>query len=152
MASIATNRYVERPGLVDFVRPCHSGVLLTTRRDSRPQASLVTMGLSLDGHILIATYPERAKVCNLRRNPLSSVVVMSDSFNGEWVQVDGQAEIVDLPEAVDGLVAYFRSISGEHPNWEEYRKAMVTQEKCLIRFSIESWGPIAKGGFPPRFA
>ena len=150
MANIATNRYVERDELLDFVRPRHRGVLLTFRRDGWPQSSLVSMGVSSDDHIVISTYAERAKVFNLRRDPRASVVVMSDEFDGEWVQVDGAAEVVDMPDALDGLVDYFRVISGEHPDWDEYRAAMERQSKSLIRISIDRWGPIAKGGFPAR--
>lgn len=152
MVSIATNRHVDRPELLEFVRPRHRGVLLTFRRDGWPQSSLVTMGLSSDDHIVVSSYPERAKVHNLRRDPRASTMVMSDEFDGEWVQVDGAAEVVDLPEALDGLVDYFRVISGEHSDWDDYRAAMQRQGKCLIRISIDRWSPIAKGGFPPRLA
>jgi PPOX class probable F420-dependent enzyme len=150
MPNIATNRRVERPELDEFLRPRHHGVLLTTRVDGRPQASLVTVGLAADGDLVVSTYPERAKVHNIERHPAVSMVVMSDDFGGEWVQVDGLARVVRLPEAVDGLVEYFRCISGEHPDWAEYRQAMVDQGKCLIRIGIERWSPIAKGGFPAR--
>ena len=152
MVSIATNRRVERDELLDFVRPRHHGVLLTFRRDGWPQSSLVTMGLSSDDHIVVSSYPERAKVHNLRRDPRASMMVMSNEFDDEWVQVEGAAEVVDLPEALDGLVDYFRVISGEHSDWDDYRAAMERQGKCLIRISIDRWGPIAKGGFPPRLA
>jgi PPOX class probable F420-dependent enzyme len=150
--NIATNRVVERPEIEDFIRPRHQGILLTTRRDASPQASLVTMGLDTEGRIVVSSYPERAKVHNIRRNPQTSMVVMSDDFGGEWVQVDGNAEVIDLPDAVESLVEYFRVISGEHPDWDEYRQAMVAQGKCLIRLTIQRWGPIAKGGFPARLA
>ena len=150
MPSIATNRHVGRPELEDFVRSRHHGVLLTTRSDGWPQSSLVTMGLDDTGRVLVSSYPERAKVANLRRRPQASMVVMSDTFNGEWVQLDGRAEIVDLPDALDGLVEYFRVISGEHSDWNEYRAAMQHQGKVLIRLTIERWSPIAKGGFPAR--
>jgi PPOX class probable F420-dependent enzyme len=150
MAPVATNRRVEREQLLEFVRPRHHGVLLTFRGDGRPQSSLVTMGLSSDDHVVVSSYPERAKVHNLRRDERASMVVMSDDFGGEWVQVDGDATIVDLPDALDGLVDYFRVISGEHSDWDEYRAAMERQGKCLIRLSIDRWGPIAKGGFPAR--
>lgn len=145
---IATNRIVDRAELEAFVRPRHHGVLLTRRRDDWPQSSLVTMGLDDEGRVLVSSYPERAKVANLRRDGRASVVVMSDEFNGEWVQLDGHAEVIDLPDALDGLCEYYRNISGEHPDWDEYRSAMTTQGKCLIRLTIERWGPIAKGGFP----
>jgi PPOX class probable F420-dependent enzyme len=149
---IATNRTVTRSELEDFVRPRHRGVLLTSRADGRPQSSLVTIGLDSAGRIVVSSYPERAKVHNLRRNPLASMTVMSDEFNGEWVQVDATAEVVDLPDALDGLVEYFRVISGEHPDWDDYRAAMTAQGKCLIRLTMDRWGPIAKGGFPARLA
>ena len=150
--TIATNRTVDRTDLADFIRPRHHGVLLTRRTDGWPQSSLVTVGLGDNGDLLVATYPERAKVANLRRDPRASMVVLSDSFGDEWVQVDGTVTVLDVPDAVDGLVEYFRNISGEHSDWDEYRQAMIDQGKSLIRLSIERWGPIARGGFPARLA
>ncbi len=151
MVSIATDRVVERAELVEFVRERHHGVLLTLRRDGRPQASLVTMGLDPQGDaVLVSSYPDRAKSLNLRRNSQTWVVVMSDAWNGEWVQLECRGEVVDLPDALDGLVEYFRVISGEHPDWDEYREAMTRQDKVLLRLHIENWGPISKGGFPAR--
>lgn len=150
MRSIATNRRVERAELEAFIRPRHRGVLLTTRADNWPQSSLVTVGLGHNGDVLVSSYPERAKSHNIRRNPRASMVVMSDAFNDEWVQVDGHATVIDLPDALDGLVEYFQVIRGEHANWDEYRQAMAEQGKVLIRLKIERWGPISKGGFPAR--
>jgi hypothetical protein len=77
------------------------------------------------------------------------VVVLSDEFNGAYVQIDGPAEVIDLPDAVEPLVDYFRAVAGEHSDWAEYREAMVRQDKSLIRIDIQRWGPIATGGFPP---
>jgi PPOX class probable F420-dependent enzyme len=150
--SIATTDHVDRDAMLDFVRPRHHLVLVTHRRDGRPQLSPVTGGVDADGRVVISTYPERAKVANLRRDPSASVLVLSDAWDGAWVQLDGQAEVIDLPDAVEPLVDYFRAIAGEHPDWDEYRQAMVDQGKCLVRVTIERWGPIATGGFPPRFA
>jgi PPOX class probable F420-dependent enzyme len=150
--SIATDRYVERDELLAFVRPRHRGVLTTFRRDGRLQQSLVTMGVDAEGRVVVASYPERAKAQNLRRNPAASVLVMSDEFNGEWVQLDGFGEVLDLPDAMEPLVEYFGVISGEHPDWDEYRQAMAHQGKVLIRVTIDAWGPISKGGFPSRLA
>ncbi|GAB2566342.1 PPOX class F420-dependent enzyme [Paractinoplanes abujensis] len=150
--TIATNTDVEREALLEFLRPRHKAVLMTTRRDGRPQASPNTCGVDTEGRIVISTYPERAKVYNLRRNPQVSVCVLSDDFGGPWVQVDGTAEVLDLPEALEPLVEYFRVISGEHSDWDEYRQAMRDQGKSLIRITIERWGPIATGGFPARLA
>lgn len=146
---IATADRVERAELLDFVRPRHRMTLLTHRRDGSPQLSPVAGGVDGDGRIVIASYPQRAKSANLRRDPRASLLVHSDDWDGPYVQVDGTAEVIDLPEAVEPLVEYFRSISGEHPDWEEYRQAMRDQGKCLIRVSIERWGPVATGGFPP---
>ena len=150
--SIATNTEVQRDELLAFLRPRHKAILITTRRDGRPQASPNTCGVDSEGRIVISTYPERAKVANLRREPQVSVCVLSDDFGGAWVQVDGTAEVLDLPEALEPLVEYFRSISGEHPDWDEYRQAMRDQGKSLIRITIDRWGPIATGGFPARLA
>jgi PPOX class probable F420-dependent enzyme len=150
--TIATNTRADRDQLLDFLRPRHHAILMTTRRDGRPQSSPNTCGVDAEGRIVISTYPERAKASNIRRNPQVSVCVLSDQWNGPWVQVDGTAEVLDLPEALEPLVEYFRVISGEHPDWAEYRQAMRDQGKSLIRVTIESWGPIATGGFPARLA
>lgn len=150
--SIATAHHPDRQELETFLRQRHRGLLVTTRRDGRPQMSPVSCGLDAQGRVVVSTYPERAKVRNVRRESRVSVCVVSDDWNGPYVQVDGHAEVLDLPEALEPLVEYFRCISGEHPDWEEYREAMHRQGKCLIRVSIERWGPIATGGFPPRLA
>jgi len=150
--TIATETRVDRAGLEDFIRPRHHAVLSTERADGTTQLSPVTMGVDANGTILVASYPERAKIRNLRRRPSASVCVLSDDFGGEWIQVSGTATVVDLPQAVEGLVTYFRSISGEHPDWSEYRQAMVDQGKVLISLVPERWGPISRGGFPPRLA
>ena len=150
--TVATNTRADRAGLLEFLRPRHRAILLTTRRDGRPQSSPNTCGVDAEGRIVISTYPERAKVHNIRRDPRVSVCVLSPEFNGPWVQVDGTAEVLDLPAALEPLVEYFRVISGEHPDWDEYRRAMREQGKSLIRITIESWGPIATGGFPARLA
>ncbi len=150
--SIATNTPVELDELLDFVRPRHRLLLATARRDGRPQISPVSGGVDQQGRIVISTYPARAKTRNAERDPQVSVLVLSDDWNGPWVQVDGDAEVLHMPEAVDGLVEYFRSISGEHPDWDEYREAMRIQDKSLIRITPTRWGPIATGGFPADVA
>jgi PPOX class probable F420-dependent enzyme len=114
------------------------------------QSSPVSGGVDDAGRIVIASYPQRAKSANIRRTPLASVMVLSDEFNDAYVQVDGDAEVIDLPDAVEPLVDYYRSIAGEHSDWAEYRQAMVDQGKCLIRVTPRRWGPVATGGFPPQ--
>ncbi|MFI6995688.1 PPOX class F420-dependent oxidoreductase [Nonomuraea wenchangensis] len=150
--NIATARRVDRPELLDFLRSRHHGLLSTARADGRPQLSPVTCGVDADGRIVVSTYPERAKTRNAKRDERVSICVLSDDWNGPWVQVDGRAEVLDMPEALDGLVEYYRCIAGEHPDWDEYREAMRRQDKSLIRIHIDRWGPIATGGFPARLA
>jgi PPOX class probable F420-dependent enzyme len=150
MATAAVDRQVGRDELLDFVRPRHRGILVTTRRDGRPQLSPVTMGVDSAGRVVVSTYPERAKARNARSRSEGSVCVLSEEFDGEWVQLDGSLDVLDQPAALDALVEYYRSISGEHPDWDEYRAAMQRQEKVLLRLTIERWGPICRGGFPPR--
>jgi PPOX class probable F420-dependent enzyme len=149
---IATTDQVDLEGLLDFVRPRHRVVLVTRRRDDGPQLSPVTAGVDREGRIVVSTYPERAKVVNLRRRPEASALVLSDEWNGPWVQVDGTADVLDLPDALEPLVEYYRVIAGEHPDWDEYREAMQRQGKSLIRLTPARWGPIATGGFPARLA
>jgi PPOX class probable F420-dependent enzyme len=140
---------VDRAGLTDFLRGRHRWVLSTTRADLRPQMSLVTGGTRGDGSLVISTYPERAKARNARRDPRVSVAVLGEEFNSAWVQVDGNAEVLDMPDAADAFVEYYRAISGEHPDWEEYVRAMAEQGKCLIVITPTRWSPISTGGFPP---
>ena len=149
MPTYATNTEVDRTAMLDFLRPRHQAILLATRADGSAQLSPVTCGVDAEGRIVISTYPQRAKANNVRRTGLASVCVLSDDFGGPWVQVDGDAEVIDMPAALEPLVEYFRCISGEHPDWEEYRQAMRAQNKSLIRITPTRWGPVATGGFPP---
>jgi PPOX class probable F420-dependent enzyme len=149
MPRIARTDFVGLPELLSFVRPRHRMVLVTFRRDGSLQTSPVTGGVDPDGRIVISSYPQRAKAANIRRRPEASVVVLSDDFDGAYVHIDGSAEVIDLPDALDPLVEYYRAVAGEHPDWDDYRRAMVDQGKCLLRITPERWGPIATGGFPP---
>ncbi|GGO66858.1 PPOX class F420-dependent oxidoreductase [Nonomuraea cavernae] len=149
---IATARRVDLPDLLEFLRPRHRGLLATARQDGRPQLSPVSCGVDDHGRIVVSTYPARAKTRNARRDERASICVLSDDWDGPYVQVDGRAEVLDMPAALDALVDYYRSIAGEHPDWDEYRAAMRRQDKSLIRIHIDRWGPIATGGFPPGLA
>lgn len=149
---IATADRVELPELLEFLRPRHHGLLATMRADGRPQLSPVSCGVDGEGRIVVSTYPERAKARNARRDDRASICVLSDEWDGPYVQVDGRAEVLDMPEALDALVDYYRSIAGEHPDWEDYRAAMSRQNKSLLRITIDRWGPIATGGFPARMS
>jgi PPOX class probable F420-dependent enzyme len=151
--TIATNTAVSAVELTEFIKTRHHAIVITARKGGGPQASPVTCGVDDQGRIVIATYPERAKTRNARRDPGHvSVLFLSDDFGGPWVQVDGTAEVLDVPAAVDPLVDYYRAVSGEHPDWAEYRAAMLTQGKSLLRVTPVRWGPVATGGFPARLA
>ena len=149
---IATSTTVSRDELLDFIRPRHQAIVITTRAGGRPQASPVPCGVDAGGRIVVSTYPERAKTRNARRKPQVSVLFLSEDFDGPWVQVDGDTEVIDMPEAADALVDYYRAIAGELPDWDEYRAAMIRQDKSLLRITPTSWGPVATGGFPARLA
>ena len=151
MPRIAQAEQVELPELVEFIRPRHRAILITTRRDGRPQSSPLSCGVDPAGRILISTYPRRAKTGNVRRDPKVSLCVLSDDWDGPYVRIDGHADVRDMPDALEGLVEYYRAISGEHPDWDDYRTAMHRQNKSLISITIDRWGPIATGGFPPGF-
>ncbi len=144
----AMNNEVDRAGLFEFVRDRKQWILTTMKASGGMQMSPVTGAIGAGETLMIATYPERAKVLNIRRNADVSLCVLSDDFGGAWVQVDGQADIVDLPEAMEHLIDYYRSAAGEHPDWDDYRAAMERQEKCIIRIRVTGWGPVATGGFP----
>jgi PPOX class probable F420-dependent enzyme len=152
MSTVATVTTVTLDELLDFLRPRHKGIYVATRRDRRPQLSPVSCGVDQQGRIVVSTYPQRAKTRSTRLNPEVSICVLSDDFDGPWVQVYGTAEVLDMPEAAEGFVDYFRSVAGEHPDWQEYKQAMFDQGKSLIRITPTSWGPVATGGFPPDVA
>jgi PPOX class probable F420-dependent enzyme len=148
MPRTATADRVDREALLEFLRARSHAVLLTRRAGGGAQLSPVTYGVDAEGRVVVSTYPQRAKVANARRNPAVSLCVLSDDFDGPWVQLDGEAEVLDLPAALEPLVEYYRSISGEHPDWDDYRAAMQRQGKSLVRVTLTGWGPVATGGFP----
>ena len=150
MPKTATADRVDRDALLEFLRLRHQAVLMTRRGGGGVQLSPVTFGVDGEGRIVVSTYPQRAKVANARRDPEVSLCVLSPEWDGPWAQVDGRAEVLDLPEALEPLVEYYRSISGEHPDWDEYRAAMSRQGKALLRITVTGWGPVATGGFPPE--
>ncbi|WP_153503664.1 PPOX class F420-dependent oxidoreductase [Cumulibacter manganitolerans] len=150
--TVATNTKVDLTGLLDFVRPRHHMIWVTERADGRPQLSPVTGGVDHEGRIISSTYPARAKTRNAERRARGSVLVLSDEFQGPWVQIDGDLEVLHMPEAEDALVDYYRCLAGEHPDWAEYRAAMRVQNKSLLRLTPTRWGPLATGGFPADVA
>ncbi len=130
---------------LDFVRTQHHAVLGTLKADGTPQLSPVTVGVDDAGHVVISTRQTAYKVRHIRRDPRVWLCVLPDTFFGQWVQLEGTAGIVELPEAMGGLVDYYRRISGEHPDWDEYRAAMESQQRVLLRIGISKAGPSVSG-------
>ena len=129
----------------EFLRTNHRAVAATFRQDGRPALSPVTVAVDEAGRVIISTRRTAMKVKHLRRDPRISLAVMNDGFYGAWVSVEGTAEIVELPEAMELLVDYYRRASGEHPDWDDYRAAMERDQRVIIRFAIERAGPNVEG-------
>jgi PPOX class probable F420-dependent enzyme len=136
---------METDEAIEYVRRNHHAVLATIKQDGSPQLSPVTVGVDGDGHVIISTRQTAYKVRHVRRNPRVWLCVFPDGFYGRWVQLEGTADIVELPEAMDGLIGYYRDISGEHPDWDEYRAAMERDQRLLLRISISKAGPDVSG-------
>ena len=128
-----------------FARANHRAVLVTRKKDGSPQTSPVTVGVDDEGRIEISSRETAYKVKNLRRDPRATLTLLNDRFYGEWMQVDGTADIQSLPDALEPLVEYYRRISGEHPDWDEYRRVMQEEQRLLIRITIEHVGPTRSG-------
>jgi PPOX class probable F420-dependent enzyme len=129
----------------EFIRVNHRAVLATNRSDGSPQLSPVTVGVGADGRILISTRETAMKTKNLARDPRAWLCVMNDGFFGDWVQAEGTAEIIRLPEAMDLLVDYYRRISGEHPHWDDYRNAMRRDRRVIAAITLTRAGPDRSG-------
>ncbi len=128
-----------------FISKNHRAVLATYRADGSPQMSPIAADVDPEGMVVVSSRETAMKTKNLRRDPRASVLVMSENWYGQWVQVDGRAAIVSLPEAMEGLVEYYRRVAGEHENWDEYRAAMEKERRVLIRISIDRAGPNQSG-------
>ena len=128
-----------------FLGKHHRAVLATSRADGRPQLSPVTCALDSDGRVVISTRETAVKTKNLRRDPRASLCVFTDRFFGDWVQVDGIAEVISLPAAMELLVDYYRTVAGEHPDWDDYRAAMRRDRRVIVRIGITRAGPDTSG-------
>ena len=126
---------------VAFLNEHHRAVLSTVKANGRPQLSPIVACARDDGAVLISTRARSAKVKNITRRPAVSLCVMNDQFFGRWMQIDGTATVIGLPEAMDGLVDYYRRVAGEHPDWSEYREAMVREERVLLLIDVVAVGP-----------
>jgi PPOX class probable F420-dependent enzyme len=128
-----------------FLRAHHQAVLATTRADGRPQMSPVLCAVDAAGRILISTRETAVKTRNLRRDPYASICAFTDRFFGDWIQAEGPAEVISLPDAMDLLIDYYRLISGEHPDWDDYRAAMVRDRRVIVRVTVSRVGPTISG-------
>lgn len=136
---------MESTAALELIRRQHHAVLATTRTDGHPQLSPVAATV-LDDRVVVSSRETAMKVHNLRRHPYASLCVFADSFYGApWVQVEGPAEVLSLPQAMEPLVEYYRSVAGEHPQWDDYRAAMEQERRVLIRITIERAGPDRAG-------
>jgi PPOX class probable F420-dependent enzyme len=128
-----------------FLRDNHRAVMATIRQNGDPAMSPIATSVDDEGYAVVSSRETAYKVKHLRRNPRAWLCVLNDKFYGSWVSVEGTATVVSLPEAMDGLVAYYRRIAGEHPDWDDYRAAMEREQRVLIRIAIERVGPQVQG-------
>jgi PPOX class probable F420-dependent enzyme len=136
---------VDIDAAVAFMREHHRAVLHTFRNDGSPQLSPVTVGADDEGRVIVSSRETAVKVKNLERDPRASLCVFTDAFYGRWIRLDGTTEIVHLPEAMDLLVDYYRRLSGEHPDWDDYRRAMAEERRVVLRITPTSAGPDVSG-------
>jgi PPOX class probable F420-dependent enzyme len=130
---------------LEFIKSNHHGVIATTRSDGRTAMSPIACDVDPDGKVVVSTRETAMKVRHLTRDPNVAICVINDGFFGEWVQVEGTAEIVHLPEAMEGLVDYYRRVAGEHPDWDDYRAAMERERRVLLRITVTRSGPNRSG-------
>jgi len=128
-----------------FIAAQHRAVLATRRSDGQPQLSPVLCAVDEAGWVIISTRETAVKTLNVRRYPYASLCVVSDGFFGPWVQVEGAAEVISLPDAMDLLIDYYRRTAGEHPDWPDYRAAMERERRVIVRVSIDRAGPDVSG-------
>jgi PPOX class probable F420-dependent enzyme len=136
---------MDRSEALEFVRANHHGVIATTRSDGRTAMSPIACAVDADGRVVVSTRETAMKAKHVARTPYAAICVLNDGFMGEWVQVEGPAEIVHLPEAMEGLVDYYRQVAGEHSDWDEYRAAMARDRRVLLRITVERVGPNRSG-------
>jgi PPOX class probable F420-dependent enzyme len=130
---------------LEFIGKQHRGVLATYRQDGQVQMSPVAVAVDGESRVVISTRETAMKTHNVRRNPRASVCALSERFFGGWYSVEGNVEILTLPEALEPLVDYYRRVSGEHPDWQEYREAMVREQRVLLRITVDRSGPTQSG-------
>jgi len=136
---------VEIAEAIEFIKANHHGVIATTRSDGRTAMSPIACDVDEAGRVVVSTRETAMKVKHIARDPYVAICVLNPGFFGDWAQVEGTAEIVRLPEAMEGLVSYYRRVSGEHPDWDDYRAAMERDRRVLLRITVERVGPNVSG-------
>ena len=129
----------------DFVRSHHRAVMATRKPSGGIQQTPVAVGVDDEGHLVVSSREGAYKTRNLRRDPWAQVCVFTDRFFGSWVWVEGEVEVVSLPDAMEPLVDYYRSVAGEHPNWDEYRESMRQERRVVLRMQPRTAGPDRQG-------
>lgn len=130
---------------LSFAREHHRAVFATRRSDGSIQMSPVTVSVDAENRLVVSSREAAAKTHNVRRHPEVSACVFTERFFGEWIQIDGSAEVIPLPEAMEGLVQYYRTIAGEHEDWDAYRQAMRGERRVLIAVTVTRAGPDRSG-------
>ena len=130
---------------LEFLRANHRAVMATTKADGSTQLSPITVGVDAEGRVVVSTRETAYKVRHLHALPYAAICAFTDGFFGEWIQVEGPVDVVSLPEAMEPLVDYYRSISGEHPDWDDYRATMERDRRVILRMTVERAGPDASG-------
>jgi PPOX class probable F420-dependent enzyme len=128
-----------------FLRSNHRSVLITYDGSGSLQTSPVNHGVDDNGRVAISSREPAYKVRNLRQDPRATLCAFTDGFYGPWVQVSGPAEIISLPEAMEPLVELYRQIQGEHPDWDDYRAAMIRDKRLIIAITPTAAGPDRHG-------
>ncbi|MDQ3688951.1 MAG: PPOX class F420-dependent oxidoreductase [Chloroflexota bacterium] len=136
---------MNRDDALEFVSKNHRAVLVTRRAGKGVQTSPITVGIDGDGYAVISSRETAYKVRNLRRDPRATLCVFSDAFYGDWIQIDGRADLISQPEAMERLIDYYRRISGEHPDWDDYRRAMEEERRLIVRIPLDRVGPTREG-------
>ncbi len=129
----------------EFLRSNHRAVMATFRKDGRPAMSPVACAIDDAGRVIVSTRQTAMKVKHLQRDPRVALSAFTEGFYGPWAQVEGNAEVVELPDAMPLLIDYYRSVAGEHDNWDDYEAAMQSEQRVIVRFAIERAGPTVSG-------
>jgi len=136
---------VDTAAALEFLRANHRAVMATTKADGSTQLSPITVGVDAEGRVVVSTRETAYKVRHLHALPYAAICAFTDGFFGDWIQVEGPVDIVALPEAMEPLVDYYRSIRGEHPDWDDYRATMERDRRVILRMTVERAGPNVSG-------